>query len=106
MNAAQSPRRLDSAGVFLILATLLGWASVLLFLKHLTPYLDCWTANGWRYGVSAMLWLPLLLTHAARGRTPDGLWRRALMPAMFNMGGQVCFAMAPYYIEPGLAAFL
>lgn len=96
----------DATGILYIVLTLLGWASVLLFLKHLTPYIDGWTANGWRYGLSALMWLPLLVVTTLRGRLPDGLWRRAIVPSVVNCAGQVCFALIPYYIGPGLAGFL
>lgn len=96
----------DATGIFFVVATLLGWSSVLLFLKHLTPYIDSWTANGWRYGISAALWSPLLVSGLARGRLPPGLWRRAVGPAIANCAGQVCFAAAPYYIGAGLSSFL
>lgn len=104
MPTASKEDRLS--GILYIVLTLLGWSSVLLFLKHLTGFIDAWTANGWRYGLSALLWLPLLLAGAYRGTLPEGLWRRALVPALFNCVGQVCFAWAPYYIGPGLAGFL
>lgn len=99
-------RETSTTGAVFIILTLLGWSSVLLFLKHLTPYIDAWTANGWRYGLSALLWLPLLIVGARRGTLPHGLWRRAIVPAAFNCVGQVCFAWTPYYIGPGLAGFL
>ena len=89
---AQSSR---GSGIFFVVATLIGWASVLLFLKYLVPFIDAWTANGWRYGISALLWLPLLVVGARRGTLPEGLWRRAMVPALFNCAGQVCFAWAP-----------
>lgn len=93
-------------GTIFIVLTLVGWASVLLFLKHLTPYIDAWSANGWRYGLSALLWLPILVRGSIRSSLPDRLWRRAICPAIFNCIGQICFALIPYYIGPGLGAFL
>jgi len=99
-------RETRASGITYIVLTLVGWSSVLLFLKHLTPYIDAWTANGWRYGMSALLWLPVLLVGARGGTLPEGIWRRALAPALFNCTAQVCFAQAPYYIGPGLAGFL
>lgn len=98
--------RYDAAGVVFIIATLLGWSSVLLFLKYLTDYIDGWTANGWRYGLSALLWLPILILGARRGTLPEGIWRRAFWPSVVNCIGQSCFALAPYYIGPGLEGFL
>lgn len=99
-------RRYDAVGIFCVVATLLGWSSVLLFLKYLTGSIDAWTANGWRYGISALMWLPLLIVGVRRGTLPAGIWRRALVPALANCAGQVCFALTPYYIGPGLAGFL
>lgn len=99
-------RETRAAGITYIVLTLVGWSSVLLFLKYLTNYIDAWTANGWRYGLSALLWLPVLIVGGRRGTLPEGIWRRALMPAAFNCIGQICFAWAPYFIGPGLAGFL
>ncbi len=104
MNHPKS--RYDATGIFFVVATLLGWSSVLLFLEYLTPFIDAWTANGWRYGLSALLWLPLLVVGLARGTLPERIWLRALPPALVNCAGQVCFALTVYYIEPGLAGFL
>lgn len=89
----------------MILLTLAGWTSIPLFLKHFSHLIDPWTANGWRYGASALLWLPVLLIGARRGTLPKGLWRAALVPSVFNIGAQVCFAIAPYMVGPGLMTF-
>lgn len=102
----QKGKKYDVAGICFITGTLVGWASILLFLKHLVPYLDAWTANGWRYGISALLWLPLLLTGVRNGSLPDGIWRRAMWPSIFNCIGQVLYASMIYYIGPGLGGFL
>jgi len=102
----QRTHHYDGAGVFYAVGALAAWGSVLLFLKHLTPYIDAWTANGWRYGLSALMWLPVLLSVGFRGQLPSGIWNRALAPAIVNCIGQVCFALAPYYIGPGLTGFL
>jgi len=93
------------AGVAMILLTLAGWTSIPLFLRYFVKDIDAWTANGWRYGFSALMWLPVLLMHAFRGSTPDGLWRAAFWPSVFNIAAQVCFGLAPYYISPGLMTF-
>ena len=93
-------------GISCVVGTLVGWASILLFLKHLAPYLDAWTTNGWRYGLSALLWLPLLIASAARGTLPKGIWWRAIPPSLFNLLGQVLYAQTPYYIGPALGGFL
>jgi len=98
---ALSPLR----GVATILLTLASWTSIPLFLRHFAPLIDGWTANGWRYGISALLWLPPLILGWRRGSLPPGLWKAALIPSLFNTAAQVCFALAPYYVEPGLMTF-
>jgi len=100
------PTKSGAGGVVLILLTLLGWSSVPLFLKYFTAYIDAWTANGWRYGISALFWAPVLVWGAWRRTLPAGLWRAALVPSLFNIAAQICFAWAPYYINPGLITFL
>lgn len=88
-----------------ILLTLLGWSSIPLFLKHFTGLIDPWTANGWRYLFSALLWLPVLLIGHNRKTLPQNLWRAALVPSIFNALGQLLFGLAPYFIDPGLMTF-
>ncbi len=92
-------------GVITVVLTLIGWSSIPLFLKHFAGLIDPWTANGWRYGISALLWLPVLLWGWHRRNLPRGLWKAALVPSLFNIPGQVCFAIAPYKIDPGLMTF-
>lgn len=94
-----------SIGIALILTSLACWTIVPLFLRHFIHQIDGWTANGWRYGFSALLWLPLLLFAIKKGTVPRGLWRAALWPSLFNTAAQVCFGLAPYFVEPGLMTF-
>jgi drug/metabolite transporter (DMT)-like permease len=92
-------------GVLTIVLTLLGWSSIPLFLRSFTHDIDFWTANGWRYGFSAILWAPVIVVGIAKKSLPAGLWRAALVPALFNAAGQGAFAAAPYHVEPGLMTF-
>ncbi len=93
-------------GTAMIVLTLAGWTSIPLFLRHFAHLkLDPWAVNGWRYAFSALMWLPVLVWHASRGSTPKGLWKAALWPSVFNAIAQVCFGLAPYYIDPGLMTF-
>lgn len=89
----------------MIVLTLLGWTSIPLFLKHFTGLIDGWTANGWRYGFSALMWLPVIFWAMAKDKMPPHLWRAALPASLFNMGAQICFGLAPYFIDPGLMTF-
>lgn len=103
-SPARPPGGRWSAPVLLLL-TLLGWSSIPLFLKYFVDSIDAWTANGWRYGFSAVLWAPVLVYIYARRAAPAGLWRAALVPSLLNAAGQVCFGIAPYKIDPGLMTF-
>lgn len=94
-----------TAAVATIILTLVGWSSIPLFLRHFASLLDPWTVNGWRYTLSALLWLPVILLAWARGTMPMTLWRDALWPSVFNAVGQVLFAYAPYLVGAGLMAF-
>ena len=92
-------------GVVTVLLTLVGWSSIPLFLKHFASLIDAWTSNGWRYGFSALLWLPLVVVVWRRGRLSRRVWALALVPAAVNSAGQVCFTWAHYKIDPGLLTF-
>jgi drug/metabolite transporter (DMT)-like permease len=100
------PGRGIAGGVTTITLTLIAWSAVPLFLKYLTGHIDAWTANGWRYGLSALFWSPVLLFGWSRGTLPRGLWRAAMVPTLINMCGQCCFAWSPYFIGPGLLTFM
>ncbi|MCC6677211.1 MAG: DMT family transporter [Phycisphaerales bacterium] len=110
-NTANTPQSAEAAaasrftGTILILLTLLGWTSIPLFLKHFASQIDPWTANGWRYGFSAILWAPVLIVGTFHRSLPKGLWRAALVPSLFNAAAQVCFGIAPYMVGPGLMTF-
>lgn len=92
-------------GSFAVLMTLVGWSSVPLFLRYFADEIDVWTSNGWRYGFSAILWAPVLIIGAMRRKLPPGLWRASLVPGLVNSIGQVFFASAHYFIDPGLITF-
>ncbi len=94
------------AGIPLILATLFSWAAIPLFLKWFVTSLDGWEANGWRYGLSALFWLPLLAHARARGHLPGAIFAAAAVPAAFNLVGQTCFAWCPYFMDPGFFTFV
>ena len=92
-------------GIVLVTLTLTGWSSIPLFLRHFAESIDLWTSNGWRYGFSALVWLPVLLIVASRRGLPRGLWKAALVPSVVNALGQVCFTASHYFISPGLVTF-
>lgn len=92
-------------GIATVVLTLAGWSSVPLFLYHFAPLIDPWTSNGWRYGFSALLWLPVVLATMVAGRMPRGIWTAALVPSLVNAAGQVLFTWAHYRIDPALLTF-
>jgi len=93
------------AGTITVILTLAGWSSVPIFLRYFSDHIDPWTSNGWRYGFSALLWLPVLLVAMAGNRLPRGLWKAALIPSIINAAGQVLFTYAHYKIDPALLTF-
>ncbi|MDX9911813.1 MAG: DMT family transporter [Phycisphaerales bacterium] len=94
-----------TGGVVLVVLTLLGWSVVPLFLRHFATLIDTWTSNGWRYGLSALMWLPLVLVAASRKKLPKGVWMLALVPSIFNALGQTFFTWAHYKIPASLLTF-
>jgi hypothetical protein len=66
---ARSPTTHSPAlGALTVVLTVTGWSSVPLFLRYFADMIDLWTSNGWRYGFSALVWAPVLLLAALRGR--------------------------------------
>jgi len=105
-------------GVSLAVFTLLSWSSVPLFLHWFAgPQfgLEAFSQNGWRYGISAVFWLPFLAwAFFGRGRggggggasDTAGLLRAAIIPAAFNIAGQTAFAWGPTLLDPGFFSFI
>lgn len=92
----------------LVVLTLLSWASVPLFLREfkLVGIIDPFTANGWRYGISAAFWLPYLFYLAKKNQLPRPLLVASIVPVLFNVPGQTCFAWGPTLLEPGFFSFI
>jgi len=93
------------ATISLIMAVLC-WSTVPLFLRCFTPYIDGWTANGYRYPLAAIFYLPWLFNFLKKKDVDRKIWRMSLFPAVCNLTAQCLWAWAPYYIEPGLIGFL
>ncbi|MSR69418.1 MAG: DMT family transporter [Phycisphaerales bacterium] len=105
-TASAATRRLGlSTGVICLTLTLAGWSTVPLFLRHLSQHVDFWTNNGWRYGASAIFWLPAIVWAARKNRLPAGIWRAAIIPSLANIGGQAAFTAAFHEMNPGLVTF-
>lgn len=105
MSSSDQIPRASTLGVVTIVLTLVGWSSIPLFLKHFADHIDGWTSNGWRYGFSALLWLPVVVIGVSRGRLRREVFIAAIIPSVINAIGQVTFTWAHYKIDPGLLTF-
>ncbi len=94
-----------STGALCLILTLISWSTVPLFLRHLSTEVDFWTNNGWRYGASAIFWMPAIAWAFWHRRLPATIWRDALIPSIANIGGQVAFTAAFHEMNPGLVTF-
>ncbi len=100
------PKRIGlSTGALCLLLTLLCWSTVPLYLRHLSSEVDFWTNNGWRYGASAVFWLPAIAWALWHRRLPAKIWRDALLPSIANIAGQAAFTAAFHEMNPGLVTF-
>jgi drug/metabolite transporter (DMT)-like permease len=97
-----SQQKGQSVGILAAALTLAGWSITPVFIGTLTEHIDALTSNGWRYGLAALTWLPLLLIARRRGTLPPGLMKRALIPAAINAAAQTVFTQAFYLIDPTL----
>lgn len=99
-------RQIDTTATMALLGSVLCWAIVPLFLKYFTSFVDGWVANGLRYPIVALLYVPWLIAFARKGQLTSRMWKLALLPAIINTISQAAWAWAPYYIDPGFMAFL
>ncbi len=101
-------RHTDLVATLCILGATLCWGVAPVMLNYLAlpgQVADGFTSNLVRYPLATALYLPLLV-RAVR-RAPLGrFWRTALLPTAVNLAGQTLWAMAPYYLEAGVIAFL
>lgn len=91
---------ISALGLFAMMTTLLTWTASPLLNKYFTEVLDGWNLNAWRYSLAALCWSPMLLMHLRRKTLPAGIWKRAMLPAVFNSTGQVAFVWAFYFTSP------
>ncbi|MBZ5495097.1 MAG: EamA family transporter [Acidobacteriia bacterium] len=87
----------SSLAVPALVAAVVSWGSIPLFLKHFTNYMDAWTVNGARYLVGALLLLPALRRAADSDSSRSSLWRNAVIPfwfAYFDCGPHICWRTA------------
>ncbi len=99
-------RHIDTRATAALLGAIVCWSAVPLFLKYFTAYIDGWTSNGIRYPFAALVLFPWLLHEWRQRRLSKKVFKAAMVPASINFVGQVLWAWTPYYIDPGLMAFL
>lgn len=98
-------RVIDVPATLSLVLTILFWAGSPLFLKYFTPYIDAWTANGVRYSFAALMLSYWLYYFKKKGELRPEIFRLAIYPSVANIVGQVLYAWAPYFIDPGLMSF-
>jgi drug/metabolite transporter (DMT)-like permease len=98
-------KRNPAFAITALVAAILAWSSIPLFLKHFTAYMDAWTVNGIRYIVGALLLLPALRGASRPVLGRSSLWRSALIPSLVNSISQAGFALLPYFATASLMGF-
>jgi len=100
-----------SIAVLCLVAALVGFGVIPIFLRSLTRHLDAWTVNAVRYSTAALFWLPFVVMlerkrKAAASPPRRSVWRDALVPSAVNLGGQVGWALCPYFVEASTIGFV
>ncbi len=97
----------DIVAVICLLGSIVCWGVPPIMLRYLTDYIpDGFTTNLVRYPISTVVYIPLLIAAARNGVRLGSFWWWALLPAVVNVIGQTLFAIAPYYMQPGVMSFL
>lgn len=95
----------EMTGSAFLLANIVCWSAVPVLLRYLTGSIDAWTANGVRYPMSSILYWPVLLSAWRTGELGGETLRRCIVPSIFAFGGQVFWALAPYYLPASAIGF-
>lgn len=93
-------------GSAFLLGNILSWAAVPVLLRILTGSIDAWTANGVRYPLGTVLYLPIFIVAWRTGELNRDMLRRCLVPSLLALGGQVLWGLTPYYLPAGTIGFL
>lgn len=98
-------KKKPSLAVPALMAAILFWGSIPLFLKYFTTYMDAWTVNGIRYMIGSLLLLPALWMPFRPSARPVNLWRNAMIPSLVNSLGQIGYALVPYFVTASVMGF-
>ena len=93
-------------GSFFLITAVFCWGMVPLFLRSFIHEMDAWTANGFRYPFSALLWSIPFIRYYRQGKIKRNLFIATLIPAILNIFSQALWALVPYNLSPGPQAFL
>ncbi|MBN1268751.1 MAG: DMT family transporter [Kiritimatiellae bacterium] len=104
MSGARGPVKLGALPA--LVAAVVFFASIPIFLKYFARTLDAWTVNGIRYAFAALFWLPFVVAAKARSAMDRRIWRDAVPPAAVNIIGQAAFALSPYYNDASVVGFV
>jgi drug/metabolite transporter (DMT)-like permease len=106
INERGDIRKIDAAATLECVGAVLCWSVGPIFVKYLTGYVDSWTQNAARYGVSCLFWLPFLIYSIRRRSFDNATWRRAIVPGSVNVIMQSFYGAAFYYIGPAFMILL
>lgn len=106
MSAPRSTSGFDSVAVLGLLGALVGWCIGPIFIKYLTKSFDSWSQNFFRYGAASLVWLPYLIAVQRRANPDREVWKRAIVPAVWNVLMQCAWARAYYYLDPAFMAVI
>ena len=99
-------RKLNTHGTLAAIFALLLWSLWSNFVKFFTTYLDMWTQNLLRYSAACIFWFPFLVFSIRAKKLDASVWRKALVPSIFNIILQSLWAGAFYYLDPAFVALL
>lgn len=91
-----------------IIALIVGifcYASVPLFLRYFSKYLDAWTVNSIRYTCGTLVWFMFCVTKLRQKPELRSVLLAAIIPSIVNICGQILWALIPYYVEASVMAF-
>jgi drug/metabolite transporter (DMT)-like permease len=106
MSPSTRTGRINTAATSACLGAVFFWATGPIFIKYLTSHTDSWTQNALRYSAACVFWLPFVAHIAMRGTFPKRAWRRAIVPAIANVGMQSLWGAGFYYLSPAFMTLL
>ena len=61
-------------GVAAVFMTLTAWTVAPILIEYFSTDIDLHTSNGWRYGMAALVWSPMVVWLAIKGRVTARMW--------------------------------